>query len=65
MHVGMDIDSGRVWVDNSERRRRGGDGDGKRPARDFLGSAGFLGLLGFLGSSLGTTMDVSACGWVC
>src|SRR5208283_2114380 len=31
MHVGMHIDSGRVRVDDMERRRRGGDGDGKRP----------------------------------
>ena len=31
MHVGMHIDSGRVRVDDLERRRRGGDGDGKRP----------------------------------
>ena len=29
MHVGMHIDSGRVRVDDLERRRRGGDGDRK------------------------------------
>jgi hypothetical protein len=28
MHVGMNVDSGRVWVDNIERRRRGRDGNG-------------------------------------
>ncbi len=31
MHVRMNIDSGRVRVDDIERRRRNGDGDGKRP----------------------------------
>ena len=29
MHVGMNIDSGRVRIDDTEPRRRGGDGDGK------------------------------------
>ena len=28
MHVGMNVDSGRVRVDDTERRRRGGDGNG-------------------------------------
>ena len=65
MHVGMHIDSGRVRVDDMQRRRRNGDGDGKRPRADFLGWAGVLGLVGLLGwagvlgSSFGTTMDVS------
>ena len=65
VHVGMHIDSGRVRVDDMQRRRRNGDGDGKRPRRDFLGWAGVLGLVGLLGwagvlgSSFGTTMDVS------
>ena len=41
MHVGMNIDSGRVRVDDIERRRRDGDGDGKRP----LTRLGWLGWL--------------------
>ena len=53
MHVGMHIDSGRVRVDDVQRRRRNGDGDGKRPRARFLGWAGVL------GSSFWTTMDVS------
>ena len=37
MHVGMDVDSGRVRVDDMERRRRSGDGDRKRPLRRLAG----------------------------
>src|SRR5271157_960773 len=36
-----------------------GTGTGSDLSRDFLGLAGLLGLVGFLGSSFGTTMDVS------
>ena len=61
VHVGMDVDSGGVGVDDMERRRRGGDGDGMATSdATWRASAGFLGLLGFFGSSgIGTTMDVS------
>ena len=37
MHVGMNVDSGRVRVDDIERRRRSGDGDGKRPLTRLAG----------------------------
>jgi hypothetical protein len=36
-----------------------GTGTGSDLSGDLLGWAGFLGLVGFLGSWLGTTMDVS------
>ena len=44
MHVGMDVDSGRVRVDDAEPRRRGGDGDGKRPLTRLVGLGWLLGL---------------------
>ena len=37
MHVGMDVDPGRVQVDVLQRGRRGGDTDGKRPVTRFAG----------------------------
>jgi len=58
MHVGMNIDSGRVRVDEFERRGRGGDGDGERPCMRVVG----LGPASCVASSalgLGLTMDVS------
>ena len=57
MHVGMNVDSGRVRVDELERRRRGRDGDGSDLACESLGLARVL--RGFFGSWFGTTMDVS------
>ena len=59
MHVGMHIDSGRVRVDDLDAAAEAGTGTGSDLSRDFLGLAGLLGLVGFLGSSFGTTMDVS------
>ena len=44
MHVGMHIDSGRVRVDDMQRRRRNGDGDGKRPRARLPGPGWRLGL---------------------
>ena len=44
MHVGMDVDSGRVRVDVLQRGRRCRDGDGKRPLTRL---AGFGWLSGF------------------
>ena len=37
MHVGMNVDSGRVRVDELERRRRGRDGDRERPCMRVVG----------------------------
>ena len=60
MHVGMHIDSGRVRVDDLEVPPPRRTGTGSDLSRDFLGWVGFLGsLVGFLGFSSGTTMDVS------
>ena len=53
MHVGMDVDSGCVPVDDIERRRRGGDGDGKRPLTRPAGLGWLPAGLGWLPAGLG------------
>ena len=65
MHVRMNIDSGRVRVDDIDAAAETGTGTASDLSRDFLclaailGLAAVLGLIGFLGCSLVTTMDVS------
>ena len=55
MHVGMNVDSGRVRIDDIEPAAEAGTGTGNDRSLDLPGLAGFF------GSWFGTTMDVS--GW--